>query len=305
MSALELSRLVNDASGCGFIPTRDLLRFLRKEKIRRPDLAVKYGTSLMQYTRKLGDELWAVHEQVLTSALDVPNLELADKCLAALQKKFPSSQRVRRLEGMRLEAGGSYEAAEGIYTSLLEENPSNSLAIKRKVAVLIAQGKTTVAVKALNGYLSDFGADAEGWLQLAKLHINASNYDAAAFCYEELVLISPSDPLVHCRLGEVYFTLGGGENLMRARKHLAQSVDLKKAGNARALHGLCQACVALVSCKSVAKLLGQGREREVNSALHLFAATELRKMYATGDPLLASAVDDMLLKQASCLSAGT
>lgn len=32
---------------------------------------------------------------------------------------------------------------------------------------------------------------------------------AAAFCYEELVLISPSDHVVHCRLGELYYTMGG------------------------------------------------------------------------------------------------
>ena len=32
---------------------------------------------------------------------------------------------------------------------------------------------------------------------------------AAAFCYEELVLVRPSDHVVHCRLGEVYYTMGG------------------------------------------------------------------------------------------------
>lgn len=32
---------------------------------------------------------------------------------------------------------------------------------------------------------------------------------AAAFCYEELVLVSPSDHVVHSRLGELYYTMGG------------------------------------------------------------------------------------------------
>ena len=41
----------------------------------------------------------------------------------------------------------------------------------------------------------------------------------------------------------------GAENLLRARKHFSQSVDLLKAGNARGLHGLCQACASLASCK--------------------------------------------------------
>lgn len=41
----------------------------------------------------------------------------------------------------------------------------------------------------------------------------------------------------------------GGDNLMRARKHFSQSVDLLKSGNARGLHGLCQACTSLATCK--------------------------------------------------------
>lgn len=43
--------------------------------------------------------------------------------------------------------------------------------------MLIAQGDTTGAVKALNEYLGDFAADAEAWLQMAKLHVGVSNYE--------------------------------------------------------------------------------------------------------------------------------
>lgn len=43
--------------------------------------------------------------------------------------------------------------------------------------MLIAQGEAVAAVKALNGYLSDFAADSEAWLQLAKLHVDALNYE--------------------------------------------------------------------------------------------------------------------------------
>lgn len=45
------------------------------------------------------------------------------------------------------------------------------------MAVLIAQADTAGAVKALNGYLAEFAADGEAWLQLAKLHIGALNYE--------------------------------------------------------------------------------------------------------------------------------
>lgn len=41
----------------------------------------------------------------------------------------------------------------------------------------MAQGDSSGAVKALNVFLSEFAADGEAWLQLAKLHIDALNYE--------------------------------------------------------------------------------------------------------------------------------
>eukprot|EP00904_Undaria_pinnatifida_P007350 jgi/Undpi1/3745/HiC_scaffold_16.g07114.m1 len=213
--------------------------------------------------------------------MDTGDLATADKQLSVLKLKFPGSQRVRLLQGMRSEAGGDFDGADEIYSEMLEENPANSLAHKRKVAVKIAKGDTVGAVKELNTYLSEFAADEEAWLQLAKLHITALNYEAAAFCYEELVLVTPSDHVVHCRLGE--------------------SVDLLKAGNARALHGLCQTCASLASCKGSQKILA-GKEKEVNKALHLLAAKELRKAYKAGDRKLASLADEVTRAQAASLS---
>lgn len=55
-------------------------------------------------------------------------------------------------------------------------NKSNDCLVEQ-VAVLMAQGLTAEAVKALNAYLSEFAADGEAWLQLAKLHIDALNYE--------------------------------------------------------------------------------------------------------------------------------
>ena len=38
------------------------------------------------------------------------------------------------------------------------------------------------------------------------------------FCWEELVLSQPLDSTLHCELGELYATLGGVTNFLRARK---------------------------------------------------------------------------------------
>lgn len=43
---------------------------------------------------------WNIHEQVLIAALDLANLQLAEEHLSKLQKRFPGSSRVKRLQGM-------------------------------------------------------------------------------------------------------------------------------------------------------------------------------------------------------------
>lgn len=66
------------------------------------------------------------------------DLATANEHLEVLRKKFPGSQRVRRLEGMRCEAEGDFSAASKIYEEMLVENPANSLARKRQVCACVS-----------------------------------------------------------------------------------------------------------------------------------------------------------------------
>ena len=50
--------------------------------------------------------VWAVHEQVSIAALDVGDIAGASESINALKTKFPQSTRVKRLQGMKLEAQG-------------------------------------------------------------------------------------------------------------------------------------------------------------------------------------------------------
>lgn len=73
---------------------------------------------------------------MVTAALDSGDVPTAHEHLQVLTRKFPGSQRVRRLEGMRCEAEGSFAAAAAIYEEMVEANPANSLARKRQVGVV-------------------------------------------------------------------------------------------------------------------------------------------------------------------------
>ena len=92
---------INAAANQKYDTVTDLLTFLKQEKIRRPDLVLLHGQYVLhQYPRRLQDQLWSVYEQVLLAALDVHDKEVALSCLDVLKSKFPTSLRVRRLEGM-------------------------------------------------------------------------------------------------------------------------------------------------------------------------------------------------------------
>ena len=129
-----------------------------------------------------------------------------------------------------------------------------------------------------------FSADEGAWQQLAELHLKAGRYEAAAFCYEELVLMQPTSHLYHCRLAELYATVGP-KQLLAARKHFAQSLDLKRAGNARALHGLCGCCAAIADrAAKDRKLTPTEADVETNAALHAWAVAALQRLYTDVAP---------------------
>lgn len=109
----------------------EILRALRKFHIRRPDVVLQLGPSLENMCSET--ELWELVEQMYLAALDLKLSEKAELLLSRLLRQFPGSVRVRRLEGMRLEAKGDFDAAIEIYDKLLLENPSNVAILQRVV----------------------------------------------------------------------------------------------------------------------------------------------------------------------------
>ncbi|CAN1245518.1 ER membrane protein complex subunit 2-A [Linum grandiflorum] len=220
----------------------EYLCLVRKLKVRRSDKVLKYGLSILNDSRKrssLGPDEWTLYEQVAIAAMDCHALDVSKDCITVLQKKFPGSKRVGRLEGMLLEAKGSWEDAEQAYSSLLEDNPLDQVIHKRRIAVAKAQGNTSVAIDLLNKYLEIFMADHDAWRELAEIYISLQMYKQAAFCYEELILSQPTVPLHHLAYADVLYTLGGLENIQNAKKYYSSTVDLTGGKNNRALFGIC------------------------------------------------------------------
>jgi hypothetical protein len=67
---------------------------------------------------------------------------------------------------------------------------------------------------------------------------------------EEIILLAPMNPIFQTRLAEIYYSCGGAQNFLKARKHYATSLNIHNAEyNTRALYGLLATCKVLSAAK--------------------------------------------------------
>lgn len=288
----------------------NVLRYLRAHQLREPELTIKHGKALLgeNLTKSVGDEsarLGAI-EQVALAALDLHDHVLADQCLTQLTGSSDKttnasssgpvakqSNRFRRLLGRCLEASGDLKGAEALYDEMLQANPANLIALQRKYALLKGQpNKEAEAMEALNQYLEQNMVDCAGWYELAQFRANMADYKGAAYAMEEVVLSCPLESSVHCELAELYSTIGGLDNLVLARKHMAQSLELD-ATNRRAQFGLVVAANAyLLEAESASKKKLDEHEVAVAKELVKYGAEQLLASY-NGCPMF-SAVKELM-----------
>ncbi|KAM7317030.1 hypothetical protein ACRRTK_023332 [Alexandromys fortis] len=238
---------------------RDKMRKWREENSRNSEQIMEVGEELINdYASKLGDDIWIIYEQVMIAALDYGRDDLALFCLQELRRQFPGSHRVKRLTGMRFEAMERYDDAIQLYDRILQEDPTNTAARKRKIAIRKAQGKNVEAIRELNEYLE--------------------HYAKAAFCLEELMMSNPHNHLYCQQYAEVKYTQGGLENLELSRKYFAQALKLNNR-NMRALFGLYMSASHIASNpKASAKM------KKDNIKYASWAANQINRAYQVGNP---------------------
>eukprot|EP00164_Ancoracysta_twista_P005263 GFYU01007204.1.p1 GENE.GFYU01007204.1~~GFYU01007204.1.p1 ORF type:complete len:294 (-),score=83.71 GFYU01007204.1:24-905(-) len=253
------------------VAAKELLKIIRKDKIRRPDVVSTYGHMLLEKGRSfLGFEVYTVLEQTFLADLDCGNVDEAQMLFAELHRQFPDSTRVKKLLGMQYEAKGDFEGADEIYQEILEDDKANLVVMKRRIAILKELGQTGKAIDQLNAYLKNFMMDKDAWLELLDLHIANQQYVLARFCAEELVLLHPQNPLYHTRLAEVMYTLGGVDNLKLARKHYSQALEFHPT-YMRALLGLSQCTTMIATFKNASDT--------VNEQLQKWCANVIKRQY--------------------------
>mmetsp|Transcript_106073 Transcript_106073/g.208061 ORF Transcript_106073/g.208061 Transcript_106073/m.208061 type:complete len:300 (+) Transcript_106073:34-933(+) len=241
---------------------KELLKELRKSKLRRPDIV--FDNWMRVLNSESGNEVWNLYEQISVAALDVGDVNIANECISLLLKKFPDSSRVGRLIGMQKEQQGKYEDALEIYAELLKKNPANLMILKRRVCVFKAKGDVKREVEELNALLKQFPAESATWMELGELYLSLCDLTAAAHCLEETVLLNPVSALHHVRLADVYYSIGGFDSLVRARKHYAISLQHQSAQhNLRAVYGILYTCRLILGDTAATNSGVKDREHEL------------------------------------------
>lgn len=259
-----------------------MLKALRKSKIRRPDVIVKYASLLVSGSNS--QEVWNAYEAIVVAALDVGDIAMATDYLVKLQSKFPKSSRVQRLVAMKFEATGEFSKAIELYDKLLAENPGNILAMKRKATVRRSQGQLAEAVAALHEIIRLYPADAGVWIELCDIHLSQSDIQSAAFCMEEYILMEPTSAPAHARLADCYYSLGGYENLVKSRKHYALSLDFQgPASNLRALYGIIKASTGVSQDSNSGKAANKS-DTLVNNELNRWGREKLAEIVSAAGP---------------------
>uniref|UniRef100_A0A671QAI5 ER membrane protein complex subunit 2 n=1 Tax=Sinocyclocheilus anshuiensis TaxID=1608454 RepID=A0A671QAI5_9TELE len=230
---------------------RDKLRKWREENYRNSEQIVDVGEELIEHASKLGDDIWIIYEQVMIAALDCSRDDLAWT--------------------FRFDA--ILNDANKLYDSILQDDPTNTAARKRKISILRAQGKSSEAIRELNEYLEQFVGDQEAWHELSELYINEHDYAKAAFCLEELMMTNPHNHLYCEQYAEVKYTQGGLENLELARKYFAQALKLNNR-NMRALFGLYMSASHIAASPKVS-----AKVKKDNMKYGAWAASQISRAY--------------------------
>lgn len=100
-------------------------------------------------------------------------------------------------------------------------------------------------VEALNSYLEENWDDADCWLELADVYEKKLNFEKAIYCFEEMLLLDPTEFSLYQKLAELNFTIGKLDNLKVAKKYFCLLLNINSMA-LRTLWGLLHTCKQLV-----------------------------------------------------------
>jgi len=151
---------------------------------------------------------WEFLEGLALAALDSERYDVSDRCIKHLVDKFGDSPRVEVLSGIRIEATEKPETVLEYYNKLLETDPTNSSAWRRKACVLRNMGKLDKSVEELSALLDTFYNEVDGWVELAEIYYLCNQHNYALQALSHALLLTPQNPFYVLEFAEIAHASG-------------------------------------------------------------------------------------------------
>lgn len=146
---------------------------------------------------------WEFLEGLALAALDSERYDISDRCIKHLVDKFGDSPRVEVLSGIRIEATAKPETALEYYSKLLEADPTNSAAWRRKAYALRNMGRLEKSVEELSTLLDTFYNEVDGWVELAEIYYLCNQHSYALQALSHALLLAPQNPFYVLEFAEI------------------------------------------------------------------------------------------------------
>lgn len=260
-----------------------ITQVIEKKEKSCAELVLEYGIKLLSDSQEITKlENFKVLEEVFLSALECKAFDWADLSLLLINEHIPRSPKAVRYLAMFKEAKGEIAEAKSIYRELLKTNPEDTTSYRRLAAFLRDSNLKDEAIATLNSALKMNMGDTQAWFELAEIYIAHMNYSKAAYCFEEILIQKPTNYLYNLKYAELMYSIGGGENLILARKYFSKAISLsedplskeanKEHKNTRAIWGLLETCARL-------EALGRKYQDEINEELTEMCKDKLSSLY--------------------------
>jgi tetratricopeptide (TPR) repeat protein len=199
---------------------------------------------------------------------------------------------------MYYEAAANTFKAQEIYLEILESTPEDCATMKRLISLYRNNDMPNDAISMLNKYLEINQVDEEAWLELCDMYLAKQNFTKAQFCYEELLMVNPTNYQHNLKYAEILYSLAIGSNtqmslLELSRKYFSHALVLideineKRVNNnvARALWGLIKVCKTIK-----AQLQRSDKSDAKNDEMIELAQARIQKIYSQQTDLDVSKV---------------
>ncbi|CRH04037.1 ER membrane protein complex subunit 2, putative [Plasmodium relictum] len=240
-----------------------------------PELVILYGKKLLRIIiRKDSFYKWNIYENILKASIELNLDEYVDMYFDKLNEKFGklNGKKINILKGMVYESKNKNTEALNIYKNYLGKYPCDPL-IRAKIINLkkFLESDINKVIQLLNDHLKEFPLDLESWHELAEIYLKDCLYSYSLYCFEEILLHSPTNLYFILTCAELYYTINQYE---LSSKYFCLSIKIQNS-NLRGLWGIILLNVTRYSNKKT-KLLNDN----VDVLLTLQCINRLHDLYS-------------------------